>query len=428
MAFRGVVVNVFQHHDGVIHDHADAHGDTAQAHHVHGQIPGIHQHEHQQDAHGHGDGDGHGGAPAAQEQKHDDRRQQHAQDDVGQSRFHRQVDKVGGQVGQGVMDVAVFLGQLLHPRRHGFGRLGFVGAGLLGNLQQDALFAVHLRNGVLFRGLQLHFRHIAQPQSSAGGQRDEHIRHVLHAAELGVRTDRQSLGAVLQVTAGIEQILRHQELGDIRIGQAETGCAGRVDLHRDLLRHAAADGNGGHAVDTLQRRRDHVLCQFLQLGQVIAHQRHHCRRQQVADVHIHDNGINGALRQAQRAELFPQLGRRDVQVRPFGVGDLDLTHTVGGRGGHAFHTGDGHDGRLQRASHQLFHIAGGRAVVVAHNDCHGRFHIRQQRHLQLRGEYHAEHRDHDNGQNGRYPVFDTKSGQTHGVQPSTIRTASPSAR
>ena len=85
MSVCGVVIDVFQHHDGVIHDHTDAHGDTAQTHHVHGQITHVHQNEGGQRTHGHGDGDGQGGAPAAQEQKHHNARQQHAQQAGGKA-------------------------------------------------------------------------------------------------------------------------------------------------------------------------------------------------------------------------------------------------------------------------------------------------------------------------------------------------------
>ena len=82
-------VDIFQHHDGVIHDHAHAHGDAAQAHHVQRQVKHVHQDEHRQNAHRHGDRDGHGGAPAAQEQKDHHSGQHHAQDDILQGGLHR---------------------------------------------------------------------------------------------------------------------------------------------------------------------------------------------------------------------------------------------------------------------------------------------------------------------------------------------------
>ena len=41
----GKTVNIFQHNDRVVHDHADAHGNAAQAHHIHRQVEGLHQQE-----------------------------------------------------------------------------------------------------------------------------------------------------------------------------------------------------------------------------------------------------------------------------------------------------------------------------------------------------------------------------------------------
>ena len=67
MSLGRPAVDVFEHDDGVIHDHADAHGDAAEAHHVERQVADVHQHEHREDAHGHGDRDGHGRAAAAQD-------------------------------------------------------------------------------------------------------------------------------------------------------------------------------------------------------------------------------------------------------------------------------------------------------------------------------------------------------------------------
>ena len=189
MAVCGVTVDVFQNNDGVIHDHADAHGNAAQTHHVHGQITHVHQNEGGQRTHGHGDGNGQGCAPAAQEQEHHDTGQQNAHQNVADGGIHRQIDKVGGQIGNAVADVAVFGGQLFHLGSHSHSCSVLVGTGLLGDLQNDAVFTVHLCHGVGLHVFQIDVSHFVQTNGAAGGQSDHHIGNISHTLELGVGTD-----------------------------------------------------------------------------------------------------------------------------------------------------------------------------------------------------------------------------------------------
>ncbi len=56
----------------------------------------------------------------------------------------------------------------------------------------------------------------------------------------------------MHIAAGIEQVFCCQELGDVAVGKAEAGCSGGVNLHLDLLAYAAADCDGGYAVNPLQ--------------------------------------------------------------------------------------------------------------------------------------------------------------------------------
>ena len=73
----------------------------------------------------------------------------------------------------------------------------------------------------------------------------------------------------MHIAAGIQQVLARQELGDIAVGKPQTGGAGGVDLHGDLLGHTAVDLHLGHAVNALQSGRDGILRQRLQLCQII---------------------------------------------------------------------------------------------------------------------------------------------------------------
>ena len=408
MALGSKAVDILQHHDGVVHDHAHAHGHAAQGHHIQRQVHGIHQDEHRQNTNGHGHYDGHGGAAPAQEQKNHNGGQQHALEDILKGGADRHVNVLRSAVRHAVNNGGVFLLQLCQASLHGLGGGGLIGAGLLGDLENDAGGAVHLGGGVGELRLQRYVRHLAEAHRAAGGQGQKHIRHVLHRLELGVGADSQGLGPVLHAAAGIEQVLGRQELGDLGCGQPQAGGPCGVQLHGDLLRHTAVDGHLGHAVNALQSRGHRILRQGLQLCQVAAGQGHHGRGHQLAEVQVHDDGIYGVFRQAQPVKLFPQLGGGDVKVRALHIGDLELAHAVGGGGGHLVHAGDRHDGGLQRPGDELLDIAGVGAVVIADHHGHGGLHLRHQGHLQLSGEDQAENRNHDNGQKRCHLVLDAE--------------------
>ena len=227
------------------------------------------------------------------------------------------------------MDGGVFRRQFIQAFHHCLRGGHLVGAGLLGDLEQHAAGGVHIRDGVGVRGLQCHVCHLAQADRTAGGQRDQHIGHVLHRLELSVGTDRQLLGAAFQIAAGIEQVLRRQDLRDIAVGKAQLRGPGGIQLYGDLLVYAAVNIHGGHAVDPLQRRHHHVVRHRLQIRQVLAHQSDHGGRHHVADVDVDNNGVHGAVRQGEHVELLPQLGGGDVHVRAVHIGDLHLADAVG---------------------------------------------------------------------------------------------------
>ena len=392
-----IAVDVFQNHDGVIHDHTHTHGDAAQTHHVHSQIAHIHQDKGGQGADGHGDCNGQSGAPAAQEQEHHDTCQQHAGQNAADGGIDSQVDKVRSQIGDAVMDVSVLGSQLFHLSGNGLSRGVFIGTGLLGDLQNDAVFAVHLGDCVRFHGFQIDIGHFAQTDCTAGGQGDDHVGNIVNALEFGVRTDGQGPVAVVQVAAGEQQVLCSHVLDDVAVGKTISCRAGGIHIHGDLLCDAAADRDGSDAVDALQCGNDHIFRQSLGLSQIVTDQCYHGCWQQITEIHVDDDGVYGAVRQGQKFKFFAQLGCGDIQIRALGIGDLDLADTVRGGGGDAFHAGNRQNSCFQRAGDHVLHITGGGAVIVAHDNRHGSFHIGKQGHLQAGGKHHAEHRDHDDG-------------------------------
>ena len=421
-------VDVLEHDDGVIHDHADAHRDAAEAHHVERQVADVHQHEHRKDAHGHGDSDGHGRAPAAQEHPHHDRREDNAEDDTLNGGVHRDVDVLARDVGNGVVNGVVLRSQLLHRRDHRVGGLDLVRARALADLQDNAGRAVHRGDGFAVGGFEGDVRDLAEAHRAAGLEGDNDVRHLLDRGELRVGRDRELLTAVIDLAGGIEQVLRLKDLRDVGGGKAVACGALGVQLDRDLTLHAAGDGDGRHAVDAFERGGDHVLRRLLEGGEIVAEQADDGAWHKLGNVDVQNHGRAAAVGQAERVELLAQLGRRDVHVGVLDVHDLNGRDAVRARRGDGVHARHRHDGGLERARDELLDVLGARAVVVAVDVGCGVFDVRQQRHLELRGVDHAEHGDHNDREERRDLVPDTEFCNIHGVYPSTMRTTSPSER
>ena len=431
MPLGGPAVDVFQHHNGVVHNHTHTHGDAPQGHHIQGQVKDVHQYEHREDAHRHGHSDGGGGAPPAQKEEHHHGGQNHAHLDVLHGGVHRHVNVVRGGVQHGVDHRSVALLELGHLGHHRVGGRHLVGPGLLGHLKHHTGDAVGFGHSLRVAGFQHHIGHLRQADGAPGLERNNHIGHVLHRLELGVGGDGEGLGAVSQVAAGEQEVFGGENLGDVGVGQPEAGGPGGVHLHGDLLLHAAGDGHLGHAVDALQGGGHRVLGQGLDRGQILSLEGDHGRGHQVADVDVDDNGVHGPIGEGQPVKLLPQLGGGDIQVGALHIGDLELAHPIGGSGLHPLHPGHRHNGRLQGAGDQLLHVGGAGAVVVAHHQGGGGLHVGQEGQLEPGGKDHAEDGDHNHRHQSGNLVPDTEFRDTaHWLQPSpeTTRTASPSDR
>ena len=324
-------VDVFKHDDGVIDDHADAHGDAAEAHHVERQVAGVHQHEHREDANGHGDRDGHGRAAAAQEQPRHDRREHDAEDDALKRGVDSDIDVFARDIGDGVVNGVVLRGELRHGLDHRLGGLDLVRARALADLQNDARCAVHRGDGVAVGGLIGNGRDLAEAHRAAALERDIDIRHRLDRGELRVGGDGELLAAVVDLTGGVEQVFRLQDLGDVGGGEAVARRALRVERDADAPLDAAGDGDGRHAVDALEGRGDHILRLLLERGEVVAEKADDGARQQLGDIDVENDGGAAALGQAERVELLAQLGRGDVDIGALDIHDLNARDAVGAR-------------------------------------------------------------------------------------------------
>ena len=181
--------DVFQHHDGVVDNHADAHGDAAQAHHVERDVEHLHEQENRDDAHRHGNGDDKGGAAVAQEEEQHHGGQQHAQHDVLHGIVHREVDVIPLIHNGGDRNGRIVGRKLINGL---FGRAGDrdgIDVGLLVDGEQHAGLPVDLGDvGDLFLGHR-DVGNLVKAHAAARGQGDERAADVLDSEIARVRTE-----------------------------------------------------------------------------------------------------------------------------------------------------------------------------------------------------------------------------------------------
>ena len=252
--------DVFQHDDGVIHDHADAEPDTAQRHHVERDIQRKHDQEGKQDAARHCNRNRNGCADVAQEHDQHDRREQHAHPDVGHGVVHRHIDVIRLVHYKVPVECTILGGQAVELRLCTLGDLDRVRAGLLVDRQQQALLAVDLGHRILVLGLHGYVRDLVQADRTACRQRDQGVLHVVHRLILAVRAHGQRLRAAVQLAARHGDIVRAQLLsqrGQCQVVAAQARC---IHLDRDLIFIAARNIHRGHAVQPLKRGGEVILC------------------------------------------------------------------------------------------------------------------------------------------------------------------------
>ena len=199
--------DVFQYDDRVIHDHADAHGDAAERHHVHGDVKHLHDEENRDDTDGHGHRNDRGRAQIAQEDKQHDGCEQHAEDDVLDNRVDGHVNHVTLVHEQRPVQRGLERGHFVECVLGALGHLQGVGVRLLIDRDRDTGFTADLGDGGLLLGCDVDVSNLAQTHGAAGRQRNQGVCNVADRAEFTVRAYREALIARLYLARGQGDVL-----------------------------------------------------------------------------------------------------------------------------------------------------------------------------------------------------------------------------
>ena len=310
--FAAQAVDVLDHDDRVIHQHADANGESRQREHVEADAAEIHQHDRKNHADGDGHRDDHRRLDVAQKQQQDDDRQRRAHQEVLQDAVDDQADVVALAVDHGEMQPVVFL----FERRRGFADAvadrGGRDVALLGEAEDDAVAAVDL-------GVDL-----------VGIIGDEHIGDVAktdHADAVDFGVEQRQSGQLLFIGDLVAHA--HQIAGVVLVGDIARG-------HGEILRREDAR-------DRLDGHERIGICLFLRLLLLIAQLAEvlfklALRRSQLCGGSRDLALLGGQLRQrAAHLEVRARLLLRDrgerlvdrdrVVVKPF-EGGVQLLHAA----------------------------------------------------------------------------------------------------
>ena len=194
---------------------------------------------------------------------------------------------VGHKEGQrGDLDLQVIQGivDLFHD-------LYFVGAGLLVDGDDHAIYTGNLGRGILQSGIHVNGGDLIQTDGAAGGKEEDGVGNIVYALVSACGGDREDVAAIFHVTAGVENIGSGQIVRHIIDGQAISGQGCGVDIDRDLAFHTAADLGSSHAFNALQSGNDLLIREGLQAIQIVALQGDDGQGHHVVDVEVIDDGF-----------------------------------------------------------------------------------------------------------------------------------------
>ena len=359
-------VDVFQHHNRVIHHHADGQHQRQQRQGVDRETKQCNEGKSADQAHGNRDQRDDGGTPRAQEQEDDQRHQHHRFGDGLVHRTDGTVDEdrvvVGDVDRDAVRQIVTHTVQQTPYRR---GQLQWVGCGLANHTKGHGLVAVESNRRALVAWAHLHPGHITQAHRDAVDIPNRDGTEFLHRLQVGrgghveftlAAFDAPRWHFQIGAAQGLFHVLNRQpERGQpIRVQpdahgkttftkHADIGCAGRSLQHRahDAVGHF---GQLQGIVDVgAQRQPDHGKGIGLDLGhhrfinglgQPTAHPRH-------LITHFGSGGIRVSLQPETNSDLALLLAAdRGDHVHPFNpgqrvfqdVGDLRLHHLTGSTG------------------------------------------------------------------------------------------------
>ena len=333
--FLAVAEDVLQHHDGVVHHHADQQQQGEHGERIEGVAEEVDHRHRAHQRHRDGRGDDQGGAHAAQEQPDDQRGQQRAFDQMllqGIDDFLDEDRVVGDDVQRHArrqlrddLGFQAFLDRI--DNRHG------VGVGDLDDAQADGGLAHEARELPVIGQAVLDLGDILEAHRRAVAVGDDHFCQIVEAVEFQVELDQVFGLLPHQEAAGELDMLVGKGGVDILRGDLERGHSRRQQIDPDGAVAPSAQAHFAHAVDGFQALLDDVegvLVELL-LGAVAVQRQPHDRHGVGLD--LGDDGRVGVLGQTAQhlVDLGLHLVEGDIDFLVQAEGDVDHRHA--GRGG-----------------------------------------------------------------------------------------------
>jgi hypothetical protein len=281
--------DVLPHDDRVVHEASHRQREAAQREDVERLAREVQQQQRGGDRERDADADDDQAPEASQEHQDHEERQRRPDERFALERGERRPDVLRLVEADPERDPRGHAGQ---PRQRGPERvddLDGVGAGLAGDVEQDAGLSVHVYDLGLLRRCVAHLRHIADAHRHAPSGRHDHVldrrgalqerRHVQLVAQFGVvegpgRQQRVVLGD------GALHVLQRQPDG---------GQFVRIDVDVDLAHEPAVHERLRDAGDPLQLRLDRLGGQGIELpGVQVAAAHHDLGHRDVGDVELQD--------------------------------------------------------------------------------------------------------------------------------------------
>jgi hypothetical protein len=313
--------DVLQHHDGVVHQHADAERYARERHHVDADVAQVHEAEGQQNR---------------QRDRHQDHaRVLHVADEHPQDHRHQQgaLPERADDVADGLADEDRLVGDDLH--RHSFRQdlpleARYLVLDLLGGADRvrlRLLLDVDGHRGLLVQpsvavGLQVEVAHlgdVAQADARALlGHGDRHLLDVFHGLELAHGAHVVGGAVVLGLAGEQVEVVLAQLADDLSDGELVGLEPLLVELDQDLALAPAAHLDVPHAVDARQAGLEAVVHDVAELlGRVFVAGERDDHDGVVVLVVVGDDGLLDVLGQlaAHLGQALLYLQRREGHVR-----------------------------------------------------------------------------------------------------------------
>lgn len=381
-AFLAQACDVFEHDNRVVNDHAGRKRQTAERHHVQGQVQLAHEEERGDQRNRQRQGDDER-APGVAEEKEDDQDREHAAEQrIELDLVERVLDEDRlvldrAQLCAGRQRILQLVELRLHRRRDVHG----VAVAFLVDRQLDRLAPVDAHDAFALLEPLAHFGDVLQLHRHTAVDLDQQLAHFVERLELVDRAHEETLAAFLDAAAGGIHVFVLQARNDVVDVDTEPREFLLVDRDVDLVLEAATDLDCGDTRDRFDALLQIVVGEAAKLLELrftgLALHREPEPDDRIGRwIEAQQQRLLRFQRQLQRVELVAHLKARHVHVGA----PSELEHDVGLAGArdrmHLAHVLDDADGLLDRLADQVLDFERCGAFVLG---AHGQRRIGQVR-------------------------------------------------